>query len=453
VRRRFGTDGVRGRANCELTVEEVVALGRAVASTLGPEQFYLARDTRRSGALLASALAAGIAAQGSDVVDIGVAPTPVLAWVAERERRPGMVVSASHNPFPDNGVKVFAAGGVKVDDDVERAIEARWAELAEDPAALARPEGAEVGVVSLGGSALLDGYIDHLDEAVEHRRLDGLRLVLDCANGAAFELAPRAFRSLGADVVALGVEPDGCNINAGCGSTAPAILAGAVAELGADLGLAFDGDADRVIAVDASGALVDGDDLLAALVLDRAERGLLEPRAVAVTIMTNLGFHRTMEAAGIRVVSTPVGDRSILAAMVEGGIRLGGEQSGHIVVADLATTGDGVLTGALVADLVCRRGNGSASVLSGLVRRLPQLHRAIPAADPRGVAASEAVEAAIERALCSLGGRGRVLVRPSGTEPVVRVMVEAESEELAGRVLSSLAEAVEAGARRMVAAP
>lgn len=453
MRRRFGTDGVRGRANSELSVEEVVALGRAVASVLGPERFFLARDTRLSGALLTSALAAGLAAQGSDVVNLGVAPTPVLAWVSEQQGRPGLVVSASHNPFPDNGVKVFAAGGVKVADEIERAIEARWAELAEDPASLERPEGAGVGSVVTAETEHLDHYVEHLHRAVDQRRLDGLRVVLDCANGAAYQLAPRAFESLGAEVVALGVEPDGCNINAGCGSTAPASLARAVRELGADLGLAFDGDADRVIAVDDSGALVDGDELLAALAIDRAERGLLEPRAVAVTVMTNLGFHQAMEAAGVTVVSTPVGDRAILAAMVEGGIRLGGEQSGHIVVRDLATTGDGVLSGVLVADLVRRSGRRSAEVLRGLLRRLPQLHRAIPAADPRGLAASQAVSAAVEQAMASLGPLGRVLVRPSGTEPVVRLMVEAENEDLAGRVLSTLAEVVEAGARRPVGAP
>lgn len=449
---RFGTDGVRGVANSELTPEVVLAFGRAAASVLGGRCFLVGRDTRRSGALLHSALAAGLMSEGLDVVDLGVIPTPGVAARSAASGFPGAVVSASHNPFPDNGIKLFAAGGVKLEGTVEERIELLAAELLSGPGRAARcstpgspvPVGSAVGTVATDLEALA-WYRARLVGALQGRRLDGLAVALDCANGAASAVAPEVFAAAGARVVAtLAASPDGTNINDGCGSTDPSGLVGAVRSEGADIGLAFDGDADRVIAIDATGTVVDGDRLLALFALDLRSRGLLADHTVAVTVMTNLGFHRAMGAAGITVHTTDVGDRNILAAIDSHGWSLGGEQSGHLVFRDLATTGDGVLSGLLLADLVLRRGRSLAGLAGEVMESFPQVLRNVVVSDRAGLAEAPAVWDEVAAVESELGDDGRVLLRPSGTEPLVRVMVEASSQ----RAASSAADRLEAVVRR-----
>ncbi|MEO6120728.1 MAG: phosphoglucosamine mutase, partial [Acidimicrobiales bacterium] len=344
---RFGTDGIRGVADVELTPELVHALGRAAARVMRADRFLVGRDPRRSGPALQAALSAGLAAEGCAVVDLGVLPTPAVAFGSATLGAPAAMVSASHNRFSDNGVKLFATGGHKLDDATEAAIEAELhAILAGRPAAATTPAG---GIVI--DTELLGTYVEHLRSSLEGRRLSGLRVVLDCANGAASMVAPAVFAGLGAAVEVIADQPDGTNINQDCGSTHPEGLASAVAAAGADVGLAFDGDADRVLAVDRRGALVDGDQLLGLLALDRAARGRLVGGTVVVTVMANLGLRRAMVAAGISVQETPVGDRHVLAALATGGWSLGGEQSGHLIFPELATTGDGILTGLQVLDV------------------------------------------------------------------------------------------------------
>ncbi len=439
---RFGTDGVRGVANAELTPELVLALGRAAARCLPAATFVVGRDTRRSGALLQAALSAGLAAEGADVVDAGVLPTPALAWLSARDRVPAAVVSASHNPFADNGIKLFGAGGTKLAEEDERAIEEEVGRVL-DPAVRGpvRPSGHGVGRIDPEPGAG-DAYVGHLCSLVEGRRLDGLRLVVDSAHGAASAFAARLYRRLGAEVVAIGCEPDGANINDGFGSTQPGSLSQAVVEHGADLGLALDGDADRLVAVDASGAVVGGDELLALFAVDLAERGQLAGNTVVVTVMTNLGFRLAMQERGIVVKETPVGDRHVLAALDADGLSLGGEQSGHIIFRHLSTTGDGLLTGLVLADHVVRSGRPVADLVRGLVEPVPQVLLNVPVADARALAECRAVWDAVAEESAGLGDRGRVLVRASGTEPVVRVMVEAADAEVAAAVADRLAATV-----------
>ncbi|HEX6311093.1 MAG TPA: phosphoglucosamine mutase [Acidimicrobiia bacterium] len=438
---RFGTDGVRGVANRDLTPELVTALGRAAARVLGSTRaFLVGRDTRRSGPMLEAALVAGLCAEGAGVLRAGVLPTPGLAYLAQRRNAPAAMISASHNPFVDNGVKLFAPGGRKIPDDAERQVEAELRKLAVEVPTGA-PEGAGVGF----DRGIADGrrhYLDHLVRALEGRRLDGVGVVLDCGHGAAFEAAPLAFEELGARVDVRNARPDGTNINAGCGSTEPAGLQQAVVETGADLGLAFDGDADRVIGVDERGALVDGDQMLGALALDFRSRGRLRGDAVVATVMSNLGLRRALDDHGIALVETPVGDRHVLAALAARGLSLGGEQSGHVICADLATTGDGTLTGLLLADLVARRG-APLSQVAAVVTRLPQVLRNVRVADRAGLASADGFGAEVRAAERDLGREGRVLVRPSGTEPVVRVMVEAPTHDQAEAIADRLAAAAE----------
>jgi phosphoglucosamine mutase len=434
----FGTDGVRGEANTELTPELALALGRATARVLGARSYVVGRDTRRSGPLLQAAVSAGLASEGADVADVGILPTPGVAQVAAVRGIPGVVVSASHNPFGDNGIKVFGPGGTKLDPDTESAIEAELDRLlAGGSGPGARPRGPAVGAVHADPGAA-DAYRRHLTAALSGRRLDGLRLVLDCAHGAASVLAPRVFTELGAEVTAIACAPDGVNINDGCGSTHPDGLRRAVVEREADLGLAFDGDADRLVGVDHRGQVADGDVLLALFATDLAERAELAGRAVVVTVMSNLGFRLAMAERGIRVVETPVGDRHVLAALEAEGLVLGGEQSGHLVFRDRATTGDGILTGLLLADLVRRAGRPLAELADGLVVRVPQVLANVVVGDPARLAEAEPVWAALRQAEARLGPGGRILLRPSGTEPVVRVMVEAPTEELAAEVADHL---------------
>jgi phosphoglucosamine mutase len=441
VKTRFGTDGIRGVANVELTPELVVALGRAIARTIAATAFVVGRDTRRSGPMLQAALSTGLASEGADVIDVGVLPTPGVAWVSEVRGLPAAVISASHNPFADNGIKVFAAGGLKLSVATEGAIEDELERIL-DPTAkgLRSLEGHGVGHLS-AETGVGEAYVAHLSSQVPAGALTGLRLVVDTANGAASTLAAAVYERAGAEVIAIGCEPDGTNINDGCGSTDTATLAAAVVDSGADLGLALDGDADRLLAVDANGRLADGDELLALFALDLAERDLLTGKSVVVTVMTNLGFRMAMEERGILVTDTPVGDRHVLAALDEGGFSLGGEQSGHIIFRRLATTGDGLLTGLILADLVARSGRSLAALLGGLVTPVPQVLVNVPVPNTELLAGAEAVWSAVAQEEARLGDAGRVLLRPSGTEPMVRVMVEATgdgvAEEIAQR-LSSL---------------
>ncbi len=414
-----------------------MALGRAAARVLGGERFVVGRDTRISGPLLQAALSAGLAAEGAGVADLGVVPTPAVAWLSAADDVPGAVISASHNPYPDNGIKFFAAGGRKLSDELEARLEAELDRTLHAPAP--GPTGDGVGRVEP-----FDGrhrYADGLVGMLAPGRLSGLRVVVDCANGAASEVAPDVLRRLGASVEVIGDHPDGLNINAGCGSTAPQQLQREVLNRGADCGLAFDGDADRVLAVDHRGELVDGDQLIAVCAVDRHRRGLLADDTVVITVMSNLGFRQAMADHGIRLVETDVGDRYVLEALEKGGWVLGGEQSGHIVFRDLATTGDGLLTALQVLDVVARTGRPLADLASVMTRR-PQVLTNVRIVRRQQVQDHDEVRAAVREVEAALAGHGRVLIRPSGTEPVVRVMVEAPSRDQAQRAAESLAEAI-----------
>jgi len=437
---RFGTDGVRGVANRELTPELVTALGRAAARVLGTDApFVVGRDTRRSGPMLEAALVAGLCAEGADVLLAGVLPTPAVATIAHQRGAPAAMITASHNPFADNGVKLFAAGGRKLTDDVEHAIEHELHALAtEAPAGV---EGRGVGVSAELRDAL-DTYVAHVVGVLDGRRLDGIKVVIDCGNGAAFRAAPRILRELGVDVEVLHALPDGTNINAGCGSTDPSELQRVVLESGAHAGLAFDGDADRLIAVDETGTLVDGDQLIAIAAFDLQERGRLRGDAVVVTTMSNGALHRVLRDAGIGVVEVDVGDRNVLDALAQRDLALGGEQSGHIIYADLATTGDGILAGVQLLDVLDGTGQ-PLSVLAGIVARSPQVLRAVRVADKGLLDTDSTFWKSAQEVQADLGDTGRILVRPSGTEPVVRVMVEAATEAAAEAAADRLVAAVE----------
>jgi phosphoglucosamine mutase len=442
VRTRFGTDGVRGVANVELTPELVLALGRATARQIAAPTFLVGRDTRRSGPMLQAALAAGLASEGADVIDVGVLPTPALAWLSSVRNIPAAVISASHNPFGDNGIKLFARGGAKLSVETEAAIEEELDRIL-DPSVKGPQslEGHGVGTVTVE-SGLDEAYVEHLASLVDGRRLDGLRLVVDSANGAASSVAARVYERLGAEVVSIGCQPDGTNINAGCGSTSTGTLASAVVEHQADLGLALDGDADRLLAVRPDGILANGDELIALFALDLAERGQLAGNTVVVTVMTNLGFRLAMADRDVIVKETPVGDRHVLAALDKEGFSLGGEQSGHIIFRRLATTGDGLLTGLVLADLVKRTGGPLDQLLDGLVTRVPQVLVNVPVPNTELLDGADAVWSAVAEEVERLGDSGRVLLRPSGTEPLVRVMVEAMGDGVAEAIAERLGKLV-----------
>jgi len=434
---------VRGVANAELTPEIVLALGRAAARVLGADRFLVGRDTRVSGALIQAALSVGLMAEGVAVADVGVLPTPGVAWLSVADGDPAAVISASHNPFHDNGVKFFAAGGRKLSDEVEARLEAELDRLLEVTPGGTHPVVPVVGA-AVGSVAANDGrqrYVDGMVGVLGAGALAGLTLVLDCAHGAASAVAPEVFRRLGATVHVLHDAPDGRNINDGCGSTHPEALQAEVVARGADVGLAFDGDADRVLAVDGAGNLVDGDHLIALLALDRKAGGRLPEDTVVVTVMANLGFRQAMRQAGITMVETDVGDRYVLEAMEKGGWTLGGEQSGHVIFRDLATTGDGILTGLQVLDVMVRSGRSLAE-LASVVERLPQVLRNVAIAPGRPLGGERDLAAAIADVEAGLGDAGRVLVRASGTEPVIRVMVEAETMEAAEAATRTLCDAV-----------
>ena len=440
---RFGTDGVRGDADTYLTSPSVVALGRAAARVIGAGEFLIGRDTRESGPRIDADLTRGFVAEGAHVTSLGVASTPAIAFLAQRAGVPAAIVSASHNPWNDNGVKIVGSDGRKLADELERSIEAEL-RLHLDPATAPPASGTPSSdAASAAGAVDLDAYVAHLIGALDGRTLAGVHLVVDCANGAASELAPRAFAAAGARVDVINARPDGRNINAGCGSTHPEQLQDAVRAHGADLGLALDGDADRVVAVDENGELVDGDQIMVMTALDWHQRGKLRNDAIAVTVMSNLGLRRALAGADVGIVETPVGDRNVIAAMAAHDLAIGGEQSGHIVFADLATTGDGVLTGIIISDLVARRGV-SMSALAAAMTRLPQVLvnvRVAPGVDVE----HPPVQEVVRQVAAELGDRGRLVVRSSGTEPVVRVMVEAPSEAEAAAAAARVRAALEAG--------
>ncbi|MEZ5229256.1 MAG: phosphoglucosamine mutase [Acidimicrobiales bacterium] len=432
----FGTDGVRGVANTDLTPEVALALGRAAAGVLGGDTFVIGRDPRRSGPMLEAALAAGLAASGASVELLGVVPTPTVAWVCAERQLPGAMISASHNPFADNGIKLFAAGGIKLSDAAEADIQARFHAILTDGAnTTAAPTGAGVGEITSHDPC--DDWVHSVVESLGGRKLDGARVVLDGANGAASIVGPMVFEELGAHVTVIGNEPDGLNINLERGSTSPAALQAAVVEHSADMGLAFDGDADRLIAVDHTGAIVDGDHILAILANDWAASGRLRHNTLVVTVMSNLGLHLAMREAGIEVRQTGVGDRYVLAELDAGNFSLGGEQSGHVICRDLATTGDGVLAAAQLADAVVRSGSSLAELASNAMSTVPQVLKNVrlPARDPELLAK---LSPHIEAAEAELGTQGRVLVRASGTEPLIRVMVEHLDAATAERICAQL---------------
>jgi len=443
---RFGTDGVRGVANVELTSELVTALGRAAARVLGSDQpFVVGRDTRRSGPMLEAALIAGLCAEGADVLLVGVLPTPGVAHAARERGAPAAVISASHNSFGDNGIKLFAPGGRKIPESLEREVEQELRALAvsqPEPG----PEGFGVGVSSEHRTAL-DDYVATLVDSLQGRQLTNLHVVLDCGNGAAFRAAPTALRALGATVDVIHASPDGVNINAGCGSTHPGELQEAVLVARADAGLAFDGDADRVIAVDERGVLVDGDEILAITAIDLHDRKLLRGDAVVATVMSNLGLRRALEPYGVAVIETPVGDRNVLDVLEQRNLSLGGEQSGHVIFADHATTGDGTLTGIVLLDTMARRGR-SLSELAAVLTRVPQVLRNVTVGGADQLRGDTAFWSRVRDVDDELGDDGRVLVRPSGTEPLVRVMVESTDADAAADAADRLVELVEHAASR-----
>jgi phosphoglucosamine mutase len=443
--RLFGTDGVRGVAGRDLTARlamDLAVAGAGVLSGAGASRRPLAvvgRDPRRSGEFLEAAVVAGLASSGVDVRRLGVIPTPAVAYLTGAlDADFGVMLSASHNPAPDNGIKFFARGGQKLPDEAEDEIERR---LGAEPDGL--PELGFGRVTDASGER--ERYLDHLLATLpgpaDGTPLAGLRVVVDCAHGAAYEIAPRMLRRAGADVIAIGNEPDGDNINAGCGSTSLDALKAAVLEHGADAGIAHDGDADRCLAVDSGGHVIDGDQIIAVLALALKEAGTLADDTVVVTVMSNLGLRLAMRDAGICVVETPVGDRHLVAAMREGKFVLGGEQSGHIILLDHATTGDGLLTSLHLLATAAARGQ-ALDELAKVMTRYPQVLISIPGVDRSLVASSPELAGAVQAAKAELGDSGRVLVRPSGTEAVVRVMVEAADAGQAQRQADALATVV-----------
>lgn len=437
---RFGTDGVRGLANQDITPDVAQAIARAASEFLGGGRVVIGRDSRKSGPMLEAGLVAGYTSAGVDVELLGVVPTPTVSRVASDLGIAGAMISASHNPFADNGIKLFAAGGLKLPDDVEAQIERRFHQLLETGNTQG-PTGDAVGAVQQSDGAAC--WIASVLDSVPGNCLEGLHIALDCANGSASGFGADIFRSLGSKVTVIGDEPNGSNINADCGSTSPASLQRVVVDSGADLGLAFDGDADRLIAVSGTGKIVDGDHILAILAIDWSAAGLLKNNTVVVTVMSNLGFHLGMSKAGISVVQTGVGDRYVLEALNAGGHSLGGEQSGHVICRDLASTGDGILAGVQLAAAVVRSGQPLSSLAADAMTTVPQLlvNVGLPRRDDTLVERMSPAVAAVE---ASLGSEGRVLVRASGTEPLLRVMVEHVDDATAQSICAELVAVAEA---------
>jgi phosphoglucosamine mutase len=436
--RLFGTDGVRGVANDGLTPDLALALGRAAGFVLAPDggEVVVGRDTRLSGPMLEAALVAGLCSAGVSAQLAGVLPTPGIAFLTvDRKARAGAMISASHNPVADNGIKFFSDEGIKTSGELEGAIES-----AMEHGDFRLPTGADVGrAADIDGA--VDAYVNHLLGSIDSP-LRGLKVVLDCAYGAAWYVGPRAFREAGAEVVAMNAEPEGTRINVDCGSTAPAELAQRVVLEGADLGLAFDGDADRVVAIDERGGLVDGDRIIAMAALRMHAAGKLKNDLVVATVMANLGFIQALRDNGIEVLAAPVGDKFVAEAMAEHGAMLGGEQSGHIIFAAHSTTGDGLLTGLKLAEMVSLS-NEPLSVLSDVFQTYPQVLINVPVTAKERLETTEELWNAVSVVEQHLGENGRVLLRASGTEPVVRVMVEAQDEKTANETAARLADEVQ----------
>jgi len=441
----FGTDGIRGLANGESLTAEI-ALDVAVAaahimvessSNQGKRPFAIVgQDSRASGEFLEAAVTAGLASAGVDVVRVGVLPTPAIAFlVAETGADLGVMISASHNPMPDNGIKLFSRGGGKLDDAIEAAIEKRMGEP------WVRPTGRNVGRITFDDTAETR-YANHLLASVS-TPLAGLKIVVDCANGAASHVAPRTYEKAGATVIAIHHQPDGWNINENCGSTHLEDLQARVIAEKADFGIAHDGDADRCLAVDAHGEIVDGDAIMTILARGFKERGTLRANTIVTTVMSNLGFIKAMKDAGIEVVTTAVGDRYVLEEMLKHDFSLGGEQSGHLIMREFAGTGDGILTALQLAQEVRRTGKSLAD-LAAAMQRFPQVLINVPNVAKEKLAQSSKIAAAVKEAEATLGDSGRVLLRASGTEPLIRVMVEAASDNLAQEIAASLATVVKA---------
>lgn len=445
--RLFGTDGVRGLANRELTADLALGLAQAAAAVLTQGRHaeelraagrrpvaVVARDPRVSGEFLTAAVSAGLASSGVDVLDAGVIPTPATAFLIDSIHADfGVMISASHNPAPDNGIKFFSFGGTKLPDEVEDRIESF---LGRQKLA---PVGDGVGRIRRFADAE-DRYVVHLLGTLPHR-LNGVKVVLDCAHGAAAGVSPQTFKDAGAEVVVIGADPDGMNINDGVGSTHLEKLQAAVLEHHADLGIAHDGDADRCLAVDADGNIVDGDRIMAILAVSMKERGTLTDDTLVVTVMSNLGLRRAMAEHGIRVIETKVGDRYVLEALAAEGLALGGEQSGHVIMSEFATTGDGVLTGLHLAAEMARTGKTIAE-LASVMTVYPQVLVNVRGVDHHALGDDSVIAAAVTAIEAELGDSGRVLLRPSGTEPMVRVMVEAAEQDVAERHAETLAAVV-----------
>ena len=442
--RLFGTDGVRGVANRELTAELALALGSAAARHLastpapGRRVAVIGRDPRASGEMLEAAVIAGLTSQGVDALRVGVLPTPAVAYLTGAyDADFGVMISASHNPMPDNGIKIFGPGGHKLDDGTENDIEALLADVPVDPGL--RPVGAGIGRV-IDAEDAADRYLRHLSKA-STLRLDGLTVVVDCAHGAASAVAPRAYRAAGARVIAINADPNGLNINDNCGSTHLDSLRAAVVAHRADLGLAHDGDSDRCLAIDANGNLIDGDHIMVVLALAMHEADELASKTLVTTVMSNLGLHLAMRSAGITVRTTGVGDRYVVEELRAGDFSLGGEQSGHIVMPALGSTGDGIVTGLRLMTRMVQTGSSLAE-LASVMKTLPQVLINVTVADKDTAASAPAVQSAVGQAEAELGDTGRILLRPSGTEPMIRVMVEAPEKDIAQRVATRVAEAV-----------
>ncbi|MCQ3809423.1 MAG: phosphoglucosamine mutase [Acidimicrobiia bacterium] len=432
---RFGTDGVRGRAYDELHPDDVVRLAQAAAEVMAPTgPVVIGRDTRASSPDFADSLITGFSAVGVPTLDMGVAPTPAVAWTAARDHTPGAMVSASHNPWPDNGVKLFGPGGRKLGDEVQAALESVLADpnrnWAPDPAG---------SKLTADASELLHDYQTAVAATADFDG-HGLRVVVDAAHGSATAALPSPLQAHGVAVTVINAEPDGRNINHRCGSTFPEAVAEEVVRQGADLGLTFDGDADRVLAVDHTGELVDGDQIIAICAVDRRQRGRLPGNTVVVTVMTNLGFHRAMSQRGINVVTTPVGDRHVWSALQDGDWALGGEQSGHVIFPTLANTGDGLVTALQLLQVVAHRGIPLNDLAAEAMTKMPQVLHNV-ATGPNSIDENR-LNAAVAAAEQTLGTHGRILVRPSGTEPVIRIMVEAETSEIAESVATEVAKAI-----------
>jgi phosphoglucosamine mutase len=441
--RLFGTDGVRGLANKDITSESALKLAQAAALVLGEQArargqkpiAVIGRDPRISGEFLAAAISAGLASSGVDVFDAGVIPTPATSFLtADLDADFGVMISASHNPAPDNGIKFFSRGGHKLDDAIEDAIEKA---LSAKPLT---PIGAEIGHVKTFADAK-SRYLVHLQGTLPNS-LNGIKVVVDCANGAASDIAPKAFKDAGAEVVVIGNEPDGYNINLGCGSTHLSALQAAVVEHGADVGIAHDGDADRTLAVDATGAIVDGDQIMAILAVAAKSRGDLSRNTLVATVMSNLGLKIAMKQAGIEMIETKVGDRYVLEVIREGGYTLGGEQSGHLIFARHATTGDGILTGLQLLAQMNSTGK-SLQELASAMTVYPQVLINVPEVDKTKVDSDQELQKVVQEAKTELGETGRVLLRASGTEPLVRVMVEAQDVGTAQSWAERIARVVE----------